>query len=256
MYFQREPLVVRLRRLAEAGRTGVLRVSGDDGGAIHLSEGAIVYAESRRTPGPGTLFARLAGPGPEPGDADTAPGTGGTGSARDLAWAYTVREATFDAALELLSGRPRYGLQQRFRDSEPPTAHGLPGLSLAELLAEVERRRNLVRQMAESPVPLTADTPLVRVPDLAAPRVQVSALQWALLIRIGGTATPRTLAWEIGHSVFATTLEVFRLVALGFLTVARPAAEPAPRPDAAAARSDAVPGDGRPMVSFLRAVGR
>ncbi|TQM76178.1 DUF4388 domain-containing protein [Thermopolyspora flexuosa] len=271
VYFQREPLVVRLTRLAEAGRTGVLRVSGDDGGAIHLRDGAIVYAECRRTPDPGRWFAHLAGPvpdafptappgalpGPEPGpDPVAAPGTDTPGLDRDLAWAYAVREATLDAALELLSARPRYALRQRFRDSEPPVTHGMAGWPLAELLTEVERRRHLMRQMATSPVPLTADTPLVRVPDLAAPRMQVSALQWALLIRVDGTATPRTLAWEIGNSVFATTLEVFRLIALRFLTVAQPAASRNPPPPGAPARpeGEAVPGGGRPVVSFLRAV--
>lgn len=269
VYFQREPLVVRLSRLAEAGRTGVLRVSGDDGGAIHLDEGAIVYAESRRTPGPDRWFAHLAEPvpdtlPPEPGQGPgVAPGNGAAPVAdtpafdRDLAWAYVVREATLDAALELLSGRPRYALRQRFRDSEPPITHGMAGWPLAELLAEVERRQRLMRQMATAPVPLTADTPLVRVPDLATPRMQVSALQWALLIRVDGTATPRTLAWEIGNGVFATTLEVFRLIALRFLTVAQPAASrnPPPPPGAPARpEGEAAPGGGRPVVSFLRAV--
>jgi len=263
VYFQKEPLVVRLSRLAETGRTGVLRVSGEHGGAIHLSEGEIVYAESRRTPDPSRWFARLSGLG-----AGLAADLG-TGSAADLgadatpapehpdagglARAFALREATLDAALELLSAPPRYALRQRFRESEPPMMDTPGGMPLAELLAEVTRRQELVKQMAESAVPLTADTPLVRVPDIDSPRLQVSALQWALLIRVHGHATPRELAWEIGNSVFGTTLEVFRLIALGFLTVAgRPApsqASPPREPGGGGAGFG-----GRPMVSFLRAV--
>jgi len=256
VYFQKEPLVVRLSRLAETGRTGVLRLSGEHGGAVHLNEGEIVYAESRRTPGPSRWFARLSGLDADLGTnlgADAAPAQERSPGADGLAWAFALREATLDAALELLSAPPRYALRQRFRESEPPMAGAPGGIPLAELLAEVTRRQELVKQMAESAVPLTADTPLVRVPDIDSPRLQVSALQWALLIRVHGHSTPRELAWEIGNSVFGTTLEVFRLIALGFLTVAGPAASQV---------SPQEPGGGgagfggRPMVSFLRAVTR
>lgn len=49
-YFHREPIAVRLGKLADSGRSGVLRVSGDCGGVIYLSEGEVLYAESQRTP--------------------------------------------------------------------------------------------------------------------------------------------------------------------------------------------------------------
>lgn len=259
MYFQKEPLVDRLSRLAETGRTGVLRLSGEHGGAVHLTEGEIVYAESRRTPGPSRWFARLSGLDPDLGTglgADAAPASapGRSPDAADgLPWAFAVREATLDAALELLSAPPRYALRQRFRESEPPMVGAPGGMPLAELLAEVTRRQRLVKQMAESAVPLTADTPLVRVPDIDSPRLQVSALQWALLIRVRDHTTPRELAWEIGNSVFGTTLEVFRLIALGFLTVAGPAASRvSPREPGGGGTGFG----GRPMVSFLGAVTR
>jgi hypothetical protein len=251
VYFQREPLVVRLSKLADSGQTGVLRLPGEHGGAIHLSEGDVVYAESKRTPGPARWFAHL--PDLPDGSAPAA----AEGEAGGLAWSFAVREATIDAALELLSSRPRYALRQRFRESGPPVVDGAGGMPFAELLTEVGRRQELVRQMASAATPLTADTPVVRNPDLHAPRLQVSALQWALLIRVNRQATPRELAWEIGNSVFGTTLEVFRLISLGFLTAAQapdpkslrylspvdPAADPDPQP-------------GRAMVSFLRAVTR
>ncbi len=193
MYFAREPLVARLSRLADSGQTGALRVPGDFGGTIYLDEGMIVYAESRRTPGPAQWNARPGSPG----------------------WGYVVRETMMDAALELLSGRPRPGLRQPFREAERPESGGADGVSLGDLLAEVERRQEILEQLAEH---VTADTAVTRNALLDLPRVQVSELQWALLIRVGDGATPRELAWELGGSVFGTTIEIFRLLVLRLLS--------------------------------------
>ncbi len=258
MYFHREPLVVRLSKLADSGQTGVLRLPGEHGGAIHLSEGDVVYAESRRTPGPGRWFAQLQPPdrpnAPAPPAGSVSPGDA---AGNGLAWSFAVREATIDAALELLSSRPRYSLRQRFRESGPPVVDGVGAMPFTALLVEVGRRQELVKQMAMAATPLTADTQVVRNPDLHAPRLQVSALQWALLIRVNRPTTPRELAWEVGNSVFATTLEVFRLISMNFLQIAR-------RPDPRSLRDQAPAGpeddaphrNGHEMVSFLRAVTR
>ncbi|WP_106399779.1 DUF4388 domain-containing protein [Actinocorallia populi] len=211
MYFAREPLVTRLGRLADSGQTGALRVPGDFGGTIYLDEGRIVYAESRRTPAPDRGLVRPGAPG----------------------WGYAVREATVDAALELLSGRPRPALRQPFRETEKPDVGEVSGMSYGDLLTEVERRQGVLSQLADH---VTADTTVTRNAPLDVPRVQVSELQWALLVRVGDKATPRELAWEIGHSVFSTTVEVFRLLVLRLL----------------ASASGTVPQ--RDTLSFLRAV--
>ena len=63
----------------------------------------------------------------------------------------------------------------------------------------------------------------------------MSAPQWALLVRTGDGSTPRTLAMALGRSVFGTTIEVYRLLALGLLVVPGHAAaitsgQPARRP--------------------------
>jgi len=211
VYFAREPLVTRLGRLADSGQTGALRVPGDFGGTIYLDEGRIVYAESRRTPGPERGHIGPDGPG----------------------WGYAVREATVDAVLELLLGKPRPALRQPFKEGERPEVGKVEGLSCGDLLTEVERRQAILDQIAEH---VTPDTAVTRNALLDAPRVQVSELQWALLVRTGDGTTPRELAWEVGHSVFSTTLEVFRLLFLRLLSSG--AGEP-PRRD---------------TLSFLRAV--
>lgn len=211
MYFAREPLVTRLGRLADSGQTGALRVPGDFGGTIYLDGGRIVYAESRRTPGPDRGRFR--------------PGTPG--------WEYAVREATVDATLELLSGRPRPALRQPFKEAEKPEVGETGGMPYGDLLTEVERRQGILGQLAGH---LTPDTAVTRNALLEEPRVQVSEMQWALLVRVGERSTPRELAWEVGHSVFSTTVEVFRLL---FLRLLSSGSETPPRRDA---------------LSFLRAV--
>ncbi|MCT9928678.1 hypothetical protein N5079_00440 [Planotetraspora sp. A-T 1434] len=248
MYFNRDPLVVRLGKLADSGQTGVLRLPGDLGGAIYLSEGDVVFAESKRTPGPASGLARQPGRPHEADPAGSRANRGGPADAVDpeiagsLAWRFAVREATVDAALELLSSRPRHALLQRFRESGTPTVGTVGGMSLPALLTEVNRRQEIVKQMSIS---LTADTAVLRNPHIDSPELQVSELQWALLIRMRDRSTPRDLAWELGHSVFGTTVEVSQLIALGLVSVV---GAPSPREPGEPS------GPRRDTVSFLRAL--
>jgi len=48
----RDPAAARLHKIAAERRTGRLPFAGSDGGAIYVQDGKVVYAESRRTPGP------------------------------------------------------------------------------------------------------------------------------------------------------------------------------------------------------------
>ena len=78
---------------------------------------------------------------------------------------------------------------------------------------------------------------------MSSPGVQVSAQRWALLHPRQGRDDPRDLAWELSRSVFGTTAEVSRLLALRLLSVA---GHPAP----GGSRSR----DGVALLSFIRAV--
>ncbi len=127
-------------------------------------------------------------------------------------------EPAIDAVLDLVLSQSAIG---RFRTGK---AHGEAepiSLSVDSLEAEIARRLHLVRQMASV---VTADTAVSRSPRLNCTRVQVSALQWALLIRAGTATTSRTLARALGRSVFGTTTEVYRLIAMDLLSVADDAA--------------------------------
>ena len=253
-------IAARLRKLGEERSTGMLPVTGHGDGAIFFRAGQVVYAESSRTPLPAYRASGLAalgltdvpapapgtpGPGAGPGPGERPQAGSATGhlvaarSVSRLAGTLVVTEAVIDAVTDLLSSDSRYA---RFRPSgDPPPAQARP-VAVEPLLTEVQRRHDVLRQLA--PV-LTPDTGISRTPALEAPSVQVSPAQWALLVRAGAGTTPRYLAAYLGRSVFGTTIEVGRLIELGLLAVPGRPARPAGRPQARR---------GGAAVSFIRAV--
>jgi hypothetical protein len=219
-------IATRLARLAAASSTGLLPITGPTAGGVYFKDGRIVYAESARTLPPAQAPAE-----PELAPAPLAPAKrpATTAKARaratvaddapqsppQLAAIVEVGEATIDAALDLLSSRSTCA---RFRPAKVPPVGSTLSIPVDDLLAEVMRRRRLLKQMAT----VTADTAVARTTKLAAQRVQVSALDWALLIRVRTGTTPRDLARKLRRSVFATTTDVHRLVGLGLLSVGDP----------------------------------
>jgi hypothetical protein len=233
-------IAARLRKLADDGSTGMLPVSGHGDGAVFFRDGQVVYAESSRTSPPAPLARDLAAlglvPGEAPGPADGtgAAGTVATRSVSRLGSMLELTELIIDALTELLSSESRYA---KFRHAEVlPVGQGRP-LAVETLLAEVQRRHEVLRQLA--PV-VTPDTTVTCESSPGLPSAQVSPAQWALLIRADGETTPRDLAMHLGRSVFGTTIEVYRLVELGLLAV--PGRPPAPAGGRAA------------VMSFMRAV--
>jgi hypothetical protein len=115
----KSPVALRLGKLAEAGRTGSLDLSGDSGGVIYVSAGDIVAADSHRTPG---LAARTR-----------------KEEAGSFEWTWLATEATIDAAMDLMSVRP---LHVRFTEPEGDTGHRLLEQIAAVLTPDVEVARN------------------------------------------------------------------------------------------------------------------
>ncbi len=203
-------VAARLRKLAAADSTGTLPFTGAGDGSIYFRDGTVVLARSTRTPGP-SVSASVAAPPASSAPADAA--TGDTPFTR-LAAALAVAEPTVDATVELLSSESRFA---KFRVTKTPVSTAIPGIGVGALLAEVARRQRVLPPLATV---VTADTVVARNPFLNAPDIGVLAPQWALLIRVRDGSTPRSLAWELGRSVFGTTLEVYRLLALRLLAPA------------------------------------
>jgi Domain of unknown function (DUF4388) len=234
----------RLRKLAATGSTGMLPMSGPGDGAIFFRRGQVVYAESTRTPTPvrrtrglAALGLVAADPAPASNNAELAAAP----SLDRLVGLLALTEPTIDAIAELLSSESRYA---KFRPSDFPPAGQLTPVPIESVLHEVERRRQVLRQLAPA---VTADSPVARFAPRDRPRFQVSASQWALLVRTGTGSTPRSLAMLLGRSVFGTTIEVYRLLALGLLVVPGQAAAIIGRPSPERRRPAEV-------MSFMRAL--
>jgi hypothetical protein len=234
-------IAARLRKLADEESTGMLPVAGRGDGAVFFRGGQVVYAESSRTSLPSPRTSGLAAlgltrPGASPDEGH--PGEAGlvaTRSVSRLTGMLELTELIIDALAELLSAESRYA---KFRPAEVlPAGQGRP-MPVEALLAEVQRRHEVLRQVAAI---LTPDTAVARHPAIDPPAAQVSPTQWSLLARAGDGTTPRGLAMQVGRSVFGTTIEVYRLLELGLLVV--PGRPPAPA-------------DGRPgtSISFISAV--
>jgi len=208
-------IATRLRKLAEDRSTGALPVSGPGDGAVFFRDGQVVHAASSRTfqratglAAPGSVVARQA--------ADTS--ADAPASVARLTGLLDATEMVVDALTELLSSSSRFA---KFRSNDSPPDGEMRPVSVETLLAEVQRRHELLRQLA--PV-VTPDTVIACEPSLSQASVQLSPAQWALLMRADEAATPRGLALALGLSVFATTIEAYRLVDLGLLAVpGRPA---------------------------------
>lgn len=212
-------IAARLRKLADEGSTGMLPVSGRGEGAVFFRGGQVVYAESSRTPLPGPRATGLDVLGLVTRDAPGGGGyPGGAGvvarrPASRLGALLELTELVIDALTELLSSESRYA---KFRHADVlPVGAGRP-LAVETLLAEIQRRHEVLRQLA--PV-ITPDTAVGCESSLGAPSAQVSPLQWALLGRAAEVTTPRLVAMQLGRSVFGTTIEAYRLVELGLLVV-------------------------------------
>jgi hypothetical protein len=240
-------IAARLRKLADEGSTGMLPVSGPGDGAIFFRGGQVVYAESSRTPLPGPRATGLdvlgLVPGEDPGSrGEGHPGEAGVVAVRSssrLGGLLALTELMIDALTELLSSESRYA---KFRHAGVlPLGQGRP-IAVETLLAEVQRRHEVLRQLAAV---VTPDTGVACESSPGLPSAQVSQAQWALLVRAGDGTTPRALAMQLGRSVFGTTIEVYRLVELGLLVV--PGRPPAPDGGQAGPRPAAA-------MSFLRAV--
>ncbi len=232
-------VAARLRKLAAADSTGMLPFSGSGHGAIYFRDGTVVLARSTRTPGPSASASTVSAAAFSPTPSTTPDGAeAGESPFTRLAAALIVAEPTIDATVDLLCSQSRIG---KFRSAKTPVNAAVAGIGLEDLLTEVARRQRILHQLA--PV-VTADTVVARNPFLSTPDIAVLAPRWALLVRVRDGSTPRALAWELGRSVFGTTLEVYRLLALRLLSSA----------DHRVHRNGQEPRYGPATMSFVRAV--
>ncbi len=238
--------------------SGVLRVTGEPGGLIHLSEGNVTTVETAGAPGPDLILVR-SGRIPEASwaGAFTAAAAGGRlgpelvkrGLIGEGELEAVLRVALADAMFAVAGGRVDECAIEQARPShllpiDPPAAPGWLLFETSRRLQVLAGTANLVRHDQDR-VTAGPGAPLAGAGTGTLPQGQDEIIALA-----NGRRTARDLAFILGRGVYSLSLELTRMHASGLVVIAsrrniRPSAqarqEP-PQPDSAGAAA----GDERP----------
>jgi hypothetical protein len=229
------PLREALTVCAAAGMTGVLRVTGDPGGAIHIDGGLVAAIETPGAPGPEVLLLRshrVSESGWDEAFAAAAASGGRMSTeltrremigAGELEW--QLRTALADGMFALASGTV-----DEYRAEPGPVDFVLPlqpGAEPDSLLAETSRR---IRTLAALPA-RSGRGRIVAATGAVQDGVRLGEGQDEILALADGRRTARDLAFALGCGVYATMLQLARMQRAGLLVSVSPRAA-----DAAAAQ--------------------
>lgn len=241
------PLVQALARCADEQFSGMVRVTGDPGGALHLVKGQIVAVRTPGAPDVEALLLRSGRVGEEDWAAAFHAGAaeGRIGAelvARHLVGAAELQVlcmmAVLDGAFALAAGRVDGCTPDRRRSDPPlPAPHGVEP---ERVLQETERR---LRALASFRTPVSPDRDRV-VPTrhaaggAAGPRADERR---EILLRANGRRSSRDLAYLLGRGVYAITVETARMLDEGLVEISSRRVDPetaGPAPAAAPAGPD------------------
>jgi hypothetical protein len=214
------PLREALMICTAAEMSGVLRVTGTPGGAVHLADGLVTALETPGAPGPEVLLLR-SGRVTEAGWGEAVAAAAAAGrpfgaelTARKLIGAGELEAllliALADAMFALASGTV-----EEYR-AEPGQASVLlpvtPGVAAPWLLAEATRRIGVLASM-----PGGADRRRVMAVPGAAEAGTGPGRQDEILTLADGRRTARDIAFALGCGIYATRLELARLQQAGLV---------------------------------------
>ncbi|MEV7022233.1 MarR family transcriptional regulator [Kitasatospora sp. NPDC093558] len=231
------------RMLTGASRdrfSGTLLVTGDPGGSFRLRRGAVVEVASPGAPGVDTLLLRSGRAGGDRAPAVRSAAEGGAGSrpaAPDRVGAAELQlvcvMAALDAALAMGIGR----IDGFAVDHETPAQRPVApeGIEAEWLLREAERRIGALDSLGLSISPFhdrlargNAATALLSG--------SVAGERREILLRANGRNTSRDIAFLLGRSLYAVTVDVLRMLGEGIVEAVLPAEggpdrPPVPRDD-------------------------
>jgi len=211
---------------AVSGTSGVLRITGDPGGTIHLADGLVTAVETTGAPGPEVLLLRSRRVTESRWDAAFA---AAAARGRPLSAELVAREMVGAGELEalLLTAMAdaifvlASGTVDEYRAEPGPSDGGLalePGADPAGLLAEASRRIKVLMSVPSPPADRRER--LVAAPGAVRPGVRLGAGQDEILALADGRRTTRDLAFALGRGVYATTLRLAEMHAAGLLVPA------------------------------------
>ncbi|WP_067687476.1 DUF4388 domain-containing protein [Nocardia jejuensis] len=204
----RESAQELIRELADAdatARSGVLRVTGEPGGDLHVEHGRIVAVDSPGAPGVRELLSR--------------PGRTSTGAA-------DLRVVAMMAAMDGLFAITVGWIGSCFWQDPPagPSGTGdpaprVPGIDPGWLLLETERR---LRALAHGRVSPHRNLLVLNDSGRMALSVPSSSQQQEILVWVNGRRSCRDIAMLLSRSLYAVTVEVVRMLDADLLRVVPP----------------------------------
>jgi hypothetical protein len=246
-----DPLREALSACAAAGMTGVLRFTGDPGGAVHIADGLVAAIETPGAPGPEVLLLRshrVSESGWDEAFAAAAAARSRMGDelirremtgAGELEW--LLRTALADGMFAMAGGTvDEYRAEPGQVDFVLPLQ---PGAEPDSLLAETSRR---IGVLAAGPAANGRDR-VVAAAGAVPPGVRLGEGQDEILALADGRRTARDIAFALGRGVYATTLQLARMQQAGLLVaVSSRAADAAARRDHGQADAEQKAGSGLP----------
>jgi hypothetical protein len=239
------PLREALAVCAMSGTSGILRITGDPGGTIHLARGLVTAVETAGAPGPEVLLLRSRRVAESAWDAAfSAAAAAGRPVSAELIARKLVGTGELEALLLTALADAMFALASGTVDeyrAEPGSSdRGLalePGAEADWLLAEAARRIKVLASLPSPPV--YRRERLVAAVGAVRPDVRLGQGYDEILALADGRRTPRDLAFALGRGIYATTMQLARLHQDGLLVPAsarvlsRPARQAGP--DAAVA---------------------
>jgi hypothetical protein len=237
------PLREALMICTVSGTSGVLRITGDPGGTIHLADGLVTAIETAGAPGPEVLLLRSGRVSESAWDAAfAAAAAGGRAMNAELIRRQLAGTGELEALLLTALADAMFALAigtvEEYRAEPGPPGSVLalaPGAEADGLLAEASRR---IKIIASSPFPAVHRRGrLVAAPGAVRPGVRLGQGQDEILALADGRRTPRDLAFALGRGVYAMTVQLARmhqdglLVPVSEVVTSRPgrqAGQPAP----------------------------
>ncbi|MBB1245882.1 transcriptional regulator [Streptomyces durbertensis] len=244
-----------LRRLAADRATGVLY---SDVGAVYLTDGEVVHAESSAAPGLDELLARGGRLAADCWQQAVRDGGARGGIARRLVDSGRLSRgeleichlfALFDAAFFVLDASPG---AVRFRAGAGHWLGPIRAVPAGAVEREVRRRRRLLDRLWPHPAVDTSPVRRLPEPSTGPGRGRVPRRQRDVLELADGTRTPYAIARQLGRPAFHTLVDVRRLAAAGRVATPPPATPPPRVPPAAPASAGAaVPSPAVPSPAGL-----
>jgi hypothetical protein len=243
-------------------RTGVLRVSGEPGGQVYLTDGAVIAIDTPGAPGPDLILVR-SGRISEPawtGAFTAAAGSGRLGA--ELVERGLIGAGELDAVLRVTLADEMFAMASGQADKcqleesattallplEPPAGPGW-------LLSETLRR---IRVLAAAPRPVRHDQDRVTAdPDATAVGVVLPDGQDEIIALANGRRTARDMAFIVGRGVYSLSLELTRMQAAGLVAVtSKRSIRPVKSADAGTPATDDGGDGGRPELPRRQQAGR